>query len=122
MTKEALPSSALFAKGGNMKLTGKHYGIIIFTLATALLHLSLFFELQNKLDPVFLNGFGYLGLRAFPAHSFLSSGTNGLWASLPPAGLVLWIFLEINTSSSHLRRHRLLLPGRRISTLIFLCR
>jgi len=45
-----------------MKLSLRHYGIILTTLATALLHLSLFFELENKLDPVFLNGFGYLAL------------------------------------------------------------
>jgi hypothetical protein len=43
-----------------MNLTGKHYGIILFTLATALLHLSLFPILG--LDPIFLNGFGYLAL------------------------------------------------------------
>ncbi|MGE5249960.1 MAG: hypothetical protein ACM3QS_07060 [Bacteroidota bacterium] len=45
-----------------MKLSLRHYGIILAILATALLHLSLFFELENKLDPVFLNGFGYLAL------------------------------------------------------------
>lgn len=45
-----------------MKLSLRQYGIILATLATALLHLSLFFELENKLDPVFLNGFGYLAL------------------------------------------------------------
>ena len=43
-----------------MTLTGKHYGIIIFTLATALLHLSLLPRLG--LDPIALNGFGYLAL------------------------------------------------------------
>jgi hypothetical protein len=43
-----------------MNLTGKHYGIILFTLATALLHLSLFPRLG--LDPIALNGLGYLAL------------------------------------------------------------
>lgn len=43
-----------------MKLANRHYGIILFTLATALLHLSLFPILG--LDPIFLNGFGYLAL------------------------------------------------------------
>jgi hypothetical protein len=43
-----------------MNLTGKHYGIIIFTLATALLHLFLFSRLGP--DPIALNGLGYLAL------------------------------------------------------------
>jgi hypothetical protein len=43
-----------------MKLTGKHYGIILAALATAFLHLSLFSEMG--LDPIVLNGLGYLGL------------------------------------------------------------
>ena len=43
-----------------MKLANRHYGIMLFTLATALLHLSLYPILG--LDPIFLNGFGYLAL------------------------------------------------------------
>ena len=43
-----------------MKLNFKHYGIILSNLATAFLHLSLYPQLG--LDPIFLNGFGYLGL------------------------------------------------------------
>ena len=43
-----------------MNLTGKHYGIILFTLITALLHLFLFTQLG--LDPIVLNGLGYLAL------------------------------------------------------------
>jgi hypothetical protein len=43
-----------------MKLTFKHYGIILSNLATAFLHLSLFAE--SRFDPVVLNGLGYLGL------------------------------------------------------------
>lgn len=40
-----------------MKLTGKHYGIILFALATALLHISLFPDIMFT-----LNGLGYIGL------------------------------------------------------------
>ena len=46
----------------SFKLRPRHYGIIIFTLATALLHLSLFPEMGYRPDPIVLNGFGYLGL------------------------------------------------------------
>jgi hypothetical protein len=45
-----------------MNLSGRHYGIILSNLATAFLHLSLYPVLG--LDPIFLNGFGYLGLLA----------------------------------------------------------
>jgi hypothetical protein len=38
-----------------MNLTGKHYGIILFTLATAILHLSLYSYFQRP-DPIVLNG------------------------------------------------------------------
>ena len=42
-----------------MKLTGKHYGIILFTLATAILHITLFPDIMFT-----LNGLGYLALLA----------------------------------------------------------
>lgn len=49
-----------------MKLTGKHYGIIILTLITAFLHLAAALDKQlfpEGADPLFLlNGLGYLGL------------------------------------------------------------
>ena len=49
-----------------MKLTGKHYGIIILTLITAFLHLAAALDKQlfpEGPDPLFLlNGLGYLGL------------------------------------------------------------
>lgn len=49
-----------------MKLTGKHYGIIIAALITAALHLAAAFDKQlfpDGPDPLFLlNGLGYLGL------------------------------------------------------------
>jgi hypothetical protein len=43
-----------------MKLSGKHYGILLAGLATAFLHLELFAKLGP--DPIVLNGLGYLGL------------------------------------------------------------
>lgn len=49
-----------------MKLTGKHYAIIILTLITAILHLAAAFDKElfpEGPDPLFiLNGLGYLGL------------------------------------------------------------
>ena len=49
-----------------MKLTGKHYGIIIAALITAALHLAAAFDKQlfpDGPDPLFLlNGLGYLVL------------------------------------------------------------
>jgi len=49
-----------------MKLTGKHYGIIITALITAIMHLMAAFDKQlfpDGPDPLFLlNGLGYLGL------------------------------------------------------------
>jgi len=46
-----------------MKLSMKQIGIIVFGLATALLHLSLFGPPHNMgADPIVLNGLGYIGL------------------------------------------------------------
>ena len=49
-----------------MKLSGRHYAIIIFGLITAVLHLLAAFDkqlFQEGPDPLFiLNGLGYLGL------------------------------------------------------------
>lgn len=49
-----------------MKLTGKHYGIILMAIITAVLHLAAAFDKQlfsHGPDPLFiLNGLGYLGL------------------------------------------------------------
>ena len=48
-----------------MKLTGKHYGIIVLALITAFLHLAAAMDKQlfpDGPDPLFLlNGLGYLG-------------------------------------------------------------
>ncbi len=49
-----------------MKLNSKHYGIILLTVTTALLHLAAAFDkvlFPDSPDPLFiLNGLGYLGL------------------------------------------------------------
>jgi hypothetical protein len=79
-----------------MKLTGKHYGIILSGLATALLHLSLFPQLG--LDPIFLNGFGYLALLAayFLPIPFFQQRHKLVWWALfgyTLLTIILWIIL-----------------------------
>jgi hypothetical protein len=79
-----------------MKLTGIQYGIILSGLATALLHLSLYPALG--LDPIVLNGVGYLGLLGayFLPIPFLQQGHKLVWWAL--AGytvltIVLWVIM-----------------------------
>lgn len=79
-----------------MKLTGKHYGIILFTLATAFLHLSLFSEMG--FDPIVLNGLGYLALLGayFLPIPFFQQRRNLVWWALmgyTALTFVLWIIL-----------------------------
>ena len=79
-----------------MKLTGKHYGILVFGLATALLHLSLFPRLGP--DPIALNGLGYLALLAayFLPIDFLQQRHRLVWWALfgyTILTFVLWIIL-----------------------------
>jgi hypothetical protein len=79
-----------------MQLTGKHYGIILSGLATALLHLSLFPQLG--LDPIFLNGFGYLALLAayFLPTPFFQQRHKLVWWALfgyTLLTIILWIIL-----------------------------
>ena len=79
-----------------MQLTGKHYGIILSGLATALLHLSLFPQLG--LDPIFLNGFGYLALLAayFLPIPFFQQRHKLVWWALfgyTLLTIILWIIL-----------------------------
>lgn len=79
-----------------MKLTGKHYGIILFTLATAFLHLSLLPEMGP--DPIALNGFGYLALLGayFLPIPFFQERHNLVWWALvgyTVLTLILWIIL-----------------------------
>ena len=79
-----------------MNLTGKHYGIILSTLATALLHLALFPRLGP--DPIALNGLGYLALLGayfLPIPFFQQRRRLVWWALLGYTVLtfILWIIL-----------------------------
>jgi hypothetical protein len=87
-----------------MKLTGKHYGIIITALTTAVLHLMAAFDKQlfsHGPDPLFLlNGIGYLGLLGayFLPIPFLQQKHNLVRQSLMlyavvtiVAWLVIWV-------------------------------
>ena len=79
-----------------MTLTGKHYGIILFGLATAFLHLSLF--PQMGFDPIVLNGLGYLALLGayFLPIPFFQEKRNLVWWALlgyTVLTFVLWIIL-----------------------------
>lgn len=79
-----------------MNLTGKHYGIIIFTLATALLHLALFPRLGP--DPIALNGLGFLALLGayFLPIPFFQQRHNLVWWALlgyTVLTFVLWLIM-----------------------------
>ncbi|MGE5249959.1 MAG: hypothetical protein ACM3QS_07055 [Bacteroidota bacterium] len=79
-----------------MNLTGKRFGIILSGLATALLHLSLFPRLG--LDPIALNGLGYLALLGayFLPIPFLQQRHKLVWWALlgyTVLTFVLWIIL-----------------------------
>lgn len=79
-----------------MKLSAKHYGIIVFTLATALLHLFLFPSLG--FDPIALNGLGYLALLGayfLPIRFFQQRHRLVWWALFGYTVLtfVLWVIL-----------------------------
>ena len=79
-----------------MKFSIKHYGIILSNVATALLHLSLFPKIG--FDPIFLNGFGYLGLLGayfLPISFFQQRHKIVWWAMLGYTILtiILWAIL-----------------------------
>jgi len=79
-----------------MNLAPRHYGIIISTLATAYLHLSLYPILG--LDPIFLNGFGYLALLGayFLAIPFFQQRHKLVWWGMvgyTALTFVLWLIL-----------------------------
>lgn len=79
-----------------MNLTVKHYGIILFTLATAFLHLSLF--PQMGADPIVLNGLGYLALLGayFLPIPFFQERRNLVWWALmgyTVLTFILWVIL-----------------------------
>ena len=84
-----------------MRLSGKHYGILLSGLATAFLHLSLFsyFSSQGRpFDPIFLNGLGYLALLGayFLPIPFFQERRGLVWWALvgyTVLTLVLWVIL-----------------------------
>lgn len=76
-----------------MKLNGKHYGIILFALATAILHIILFPDIMFT-----LNGLGYLGLLAayFLPIPFLQQRHNLVWWALvgyTALTILLWVIM-----------------------------
>jgi hypothetical protein len=76
-----------------MNLTGKHYGIILFTLATAFLHITLLPDIMFA-----LNGLGYLGLLAayFLPISFFQQRHNLVWWALvgyTALTIILWVIM-----------------------------
>jgi len=86
-----------------MKLTGKHYGIILCALATAFLHLSLFPDIVFT-----LNGLGYIGLLGaylLPI-AFFQEKHNLVWwalAGYTALTIVLWLAIgekDFNASPS----------------------
>lgn len=88
-----------------MNLTGKHYGIILFTLATALLHLSLYlyYGAQGRpFDPIVLNGLGYLALLGayFLPIQFFQQRHGLVWWALfgyIVLTIILWVLLGNKT-------------------------
>ena len=79
-----------------MKLNAVRYGILLSGLATAILHLSLYPALG--LDPIFLNGIGYLGLLGayfLPVPFFQEKHKLVWWALLGYTVLtiILWVVL-----------------------------
>jgi hypothetical protein len=83
-----------------MNLTSKHYGIILFTLATALLHLALLPRMG--LDPIALNGLGYLALLGayfLPIPFFQQNHKLVWWAMLGYTLLtiILWLIMGEKT-------------------------
>jgi hypothetical protein len=84
-----------------MNLTGKHYGIIVFTLATAILHITLLPDIMFA-----LNGLGYIGLLGaylLPI-SFFQQRHNLVWwvfVGYTALTIVLWIVMgEKNFAAS----------------------
>ena len=79
-----------------MKLSAKHYGILLAGLATAFLHLELFSKLGP--DPIVLNGLGYLGLLGayFLPIPFLQEKHKIVWWVLVGytiLTIILWMIL-----------------------------
>lgn len=80
-----------------MQLKFRHYAIIVFTLATAFLHLAVYPDIPAS-DPIFLNGFGYLallGIYFLPIPSFQQYPKQNWWALVGYTVLtfILWVIL-----------------------------
>lgn len=80
-----------------MNLTGKHYGIILFTLATAFLHIVLYPDIMFT-----LNGLGYIGLLGayFLPISFFQQRHNLVWWALvgyTALTIILWVIMGDKT-------------------------
>jgi hypothetical protein len=87
-----------------MKLSGRHYAIIIFTLITAVLHLLAAVDKQlfpGGPDPLFiLNGLGYLGLLGayFLPISFLQQRhelVRRVYMGYAILTILAWIFIWV---------------------------
>jgi len=79
-----------------MKLNVKHYGIILAGLATALLHLSLYSKMG--LDPIVLNGLGFMALLGayFLPISFFQQNHKLVWWVLvgyTVLTIILWVVM-----------------------------
>jgi len=80
-----------------MNLNGKHYGIILSSLATAFLHITLYPDIMFT-----LNGLGYLGLLGayfLPIPFFQQKHKLVWWAMLGYTALtiVLWVVMGDKT-------------------------
>ena len=87
-----------------MKLTARHYGIIVLALITAFLHLTAAFDKQlfpEGADPLFiLNGLGYLGLLGayFLPIQFFQQKHNSVrmgFMGYAILTIVAWIFIWV---------------------------
>lgn len=83
-----------------MNLTGKHYGIVLFALTTAFLHLFLFTRFGP--DPITLNGLGYLALLGayFLPIQFFQQRHRLVWWALfgyVVLTILLWVLLGNKT-------------------------
>ena len=82
-----------------MKLEARHYGIIVFGLATALLHLSLYSDPElGPTNPITLNGLGYIALLLayFLPIAFFQKYHKWAWWALVGFTLltiVLWVIM-----------------------------
>lgn len=85
----------------------RQLGIIVLTLATALIHLALSFRFPTGPDPIFmLNGLGYLGLVALlylPTPLVLGQRNLVRWLLLGYTALtvVLWLIMGVRSAIAY---------------------